>query len=118
MRTAQMHNTSFFSPNCKKVNIYRNAEVSDEITIGFNPASIFGNHEMVLQGLSTAMVEHENLLVDMLIKAGVISHSQAASALATSPELPVINYLKSFCFKSDAVCTGFSNLAEKSRTGN
>jgi hypothetical protein len=113
MQSAQMHNILIFPPKSRKVNIYRYAEVSGEITIGFSAASAFGNNELLSHTFSAAIAEREKLLVDMLIKAGILSHSEAASALATSLDMPIISYLKSFCNKSEEVCSMFSDLAEK-----
>lgn len=113
MATAQMRDTLFFPLKRRKANVYRNAEVSGEITIGFSPTEQFAKSELLNPTFSADLVERENLLVDMLINAGIISPSDAAQALVTSPEVPVVDYLKSFCYKSDELCRGFSTLSEK-----
>ncbi len=110
MQLAQS-DTMVFPPKHQKVNFYRHAEIFSEITIGFAPSSLFASG--LTQKLSTDMAERENLLVDMLVKAAIISHSDASSALSASPELSVIDDLKKFCHKSEETCIAFSHLLEK-----
>jgi hypothetical protein len=114
MPTTQIQQTAIFPvKRPSRVNIYRNAQFDGEITMGFNPTSLFANCEIMSQALSADMAQRENLLVDILVKAGIISDADAAAALAVSPECTAIEYVRIFCHKSAGACDAFVTLLEK-----
>jgi hypothetical protein len=112
MQTAQACGTTYRTTR-QKANVYRNARVSGEVTIGLTSTPF----ATINREYFADMVKWDNLLVDMLVKAAIISQSDAASARYASPSLPVVDYLKCFCNQSEATCSAFLTLMEKVWSG-
>jgi len=98
-----------------RVNLYRHADCSEEITRGIiNSACLFTNFENLYQLFSVDMLKRENLLAEMLVKAGIISDADATAALSAAPDLTVSDYLR---VNGHTFCEAFVTLADMMRSG-
>ena len=118
MRTAQTQVTAYPDSPRAQVNTYRNARISGEVTLCLTPISSFATCEAKGQTASPAEISlRENLLVEILVRAAVISDADAVAALAGSHNSSAIEYVRIFCRKSAGACDAFVILLEKAWTG-
>lgn len=77
------------------------------------PFTRFDPFRCALQQLFPVEIrKRENLLADMLVKGGVLSQADAATAIAGAPELSVMEYFQETTNASATVCDALTRLAE------
>lgn len=98
-------------PRRKRVNLYRHAELSEEVTYGEVQGSLFANFQTLYQLFSGDMLNCENLAADMLVKAGIMSDADASAALSAGfDEGSVIEYFRIITQANPHACDAFNIL--------